>query len=154
MIQTISSWFSRGKHLSPQLPQLRICHAYSILAWPFPHTPSARHVSTTKTGCRSATFANTGFTEVLEKPKAPVITMILKLGRRAVENSAEVVSHLQQRFPRANYQIMQGDKIAQMTLKDQVQLCKQFARHTYKHGCSMKVAKFSSTAVVSMHATF
>ena len=92
------------------------------------HLPSKLNA---KLDYRSATFANIGFQEVLEKPRAPVVTMILKYGRRAVENSAEIFSHLQQQFTWANFQIMQGDKIAQMSLKDQVQavcyMCTQTA---------------------------
>lgn len=52
--------------------------------------------------------------------KIPVVTMITKQGRRAVENSAEIMSHLQVLFPWARYQMLKGDKISSMTLQDQV----------------------------------
>lgn len=50
----------------------------------------------------------------------PMITMITKKGRRIVENANEVMSHLQTKFTMADFQVLSGDMLAEMPIREQV----------------------------------
>ena len=52
----------------------------------------------------------------------PRITMLKKKGKRVVENADSIMAHLQAKFPTAEFETLEGEAIATMSVKQQVVL--------------------------------
>ena len=50
----------------------------------------------------------------------PLITMLKKKGRRGIENTDEIVQHLQSKFTSAEVTVLDGDAVAIMPIAKQV----------------------------------
>ena len=87
-----------------------------ILEWLNARTFYAVHVCVV---CRAAAFANLGIVEA-KHYSMPHITMLKKEGRRVIENADDMTSKLSQRFPSAKFEVLEGNAIATMSLKEQV----------------------------------
>ena len=46
--------------------------------------------------------------------------MLKKKGKRVLENADNIMTHLQARFPTADFETLKGEAIATMTVKQQV----------------------------------
>ena len=69
--------------------------------------------------CRAAAFANLGIQEEGLR-SSPRITMLKKKGKRLLENADSIMTHLQARFPTAEFETLEGEAIAVMSVKQQV----------------------------------
>ena len=65
-------------------------------------------------------MVNIGLDATRNRSSAPLITMLKKQGRRIIENADEIMVTLQQYFPSASLQSLQGHDVAQMSITDQV----------------------------------
>jgi len=50
----------------------------------------------------------------------PRITMLKKKGKRVLENADSIMTHLQAKFPTADFETLKGEAIATMSVKQQV----------------------------------
>lgn len=70
---------------------------------------------------RTAAFTNLGIEERSTHTHAlPRITMLKKEGKRVLENADDIMIHLQKRFQDAVFEVLEGDAVASMSLKEQV----------------------------------
>ncbi len=67
----------------------------------------------------AAAIANLGV-EVPAAPARPVVTVITKKGRRAIENAAEIADALRQRFMGADVQLLDGNSLNSISVKARV----------------------------------
>jgi len=68
--------------------------------------------------CREVAFANMGIAESC--PDAPLITMITKQGRRAIENAEDIIDRLQAKYKGVAFKTLHGEDIAVMSIQQQV----------------------------------
>jgi len=68
--------------------------------------------------CRTAAFDNMGILETSQVE--PVITMVMKKGRRAIENAETIMNHLRAKYTSARFEMLEGEAIAMMSVKQQV----------------------------------
>ena len=69
---------------------------------------------------RSAAFANLGLAVEPDAGGAPLITMLKKKGKRIIENADDIMLALQQAYPWAAFETLEGEAVADMSMKDQV----------------------------------
>ena len=70
------------------------------------------------TFCRAAAFSSTGSFQ--GRSDAPVITLLKKKGRRAIENTEDIMLHLRSKYKGVEFEILKGEAIAAMSIKHQV----------------------------------
>ncbi len=68
--------------------------------------------------CRTAAFDNLGILETSQD--VPLITMLKKKGRRAIENAETIMDHLRAKYSSARFEMLEGEDIAIMSVKQQV----------------------------------
>jgi hypothetical protein len=67
----------------------------------------------------AAAIANLGV-EVPAAPPRPVVTVVTKKGRRAIENAAEIADALRQRFMGVDVQLLDGNSLNTISVKARV----------------------------------
>ncbi|KAK9794589.1 hypothetical protein WJX73_000137 [Symbiochloris irregularis] len=114
--------------LFPVFNALQLLNLYSpdfqlILAQHQGSAPEATMQRTRALPFRSAAFVNMGMPVERSLGKdGPRVTVLRKKGRRILENSSEILMHLQMRFPHAMFTSMDGDEIAVMGIKQQLEV--------------------------------
>ena len=71
----------------------------------------------------AAAVANLGI-EVPAVPKRPVVTVVTKKGRRAIENAAEIAAALRARFIGVDVNLLDGNSLSAISVKARV--CSRF----------------------------
>jgi len=56
--------------------------------------------------------------------------MLIKKGRRAIENAETIMDHLRAKYSSARFEMLEGEDIAMMSVKQQVS---HFMHHFYGH---------------------
>ena len=67
----------------------------------------------------AAAMANLGI-EVAAVPKRPVVTVVTKKGRRAIENAAEIAAALRARFIGVDVNLLDGNSLSAISVKARV----------------------------------
>ena len=70
----------------------------------------------------AAAMANLGV-EVAAVPKRPVVTVVTKKGRRAIENAAEIAAALRARFIGVDVNLLDGNSLSAISVKARVRPC-------------------------------
>lgn len=68
----------------------------------------------------AAAMANLGVDVEATPQLRPVVTVVTKKGRRAIENAAEIAEALRQRFPGANVNLLDGNGLSTISVKARV----------------------------------
>lgn len=74
----------------------------------------------------AAAMANLGL-EVSLPQEYPVVTVMTKKGRRAIENAEQIAERLRERFPEAEIALVDGNSLNAVPLKKRVRLSSQDA---------------------------